>query len=52
MAGIEFIDSGGLGVLIAAYKSDPEGSVRVTNPSKVVYRLLEVTGLRDIFLVE
>ncbi len=43
MSGVTFMDSSGLGALIAAYTSDPYGSVRVVNPSAIVTRVLELT---------
>ncbi len=46
LAGVTFMDSSGLNVLVLAQRSlDGIGSVRVTNPSQQVRRLLEMTGL-------
>jgi anti-sigma B factor antagonist len=50
LAGVTFLDSAALGVLIATYKTDPVGGIRVINPSPAARRLLELTGLADRFL--
>jgi anti-sigma B factor antagonist len=46
-----FIDSTGLGALIAGYRWATEGGARfvVANPSSGFRRVLEVTGLCDLF---
>ena len=53
MADVAFIDSSGLGVLIAAWKAcDLTGrGVAVLNPSPAVHRLLEITGQLERFSV-
>ena len=51
-AELEFMDSSGLRVLVLAGQrlGDMPGAVVVRNPSDVIRRLLEVTGLDDRFL--
>jgi anti-sigma B factor antagonist len=53
-AGVAFIDSSGLRVLVIGHKAlrDQGGSLVVTNPSASTARLLEVTGLDGLFDVE
>lgn len=52
LAGITFIDSSGLSVLIYAYKQagERDGSLTVRSPSAAVTRLLEMTGQSERFL--
>lgn len=52
LAGISFIDSSGLSVLIYAYKEANErnGGLTVRSPSAAVTRLLEMTGQTERFL--
>jgi anti-sigma B factor antagonist len=47
LSGVEFIDSSGLGVLVALTSSarDTGGDVTLVAPSKPVVRLLEISGL-------
>jgi anti-sigma B factor antagonist len=51
-AGISFIDSSGLSVLIHAYKEASErgGTLTLRSPSDQVVRLLELTGQSERFL--
>jgi anti-sigma B factor antagonist len=53
-AGVAFIDSSGLRVLVIGHKAlqDQGGSLVVSNPSASTKRLLEVTGLNGLFDVE
>jgi anti-anti-sigma factor len=44
-AGVTFMDSSGLKVLLVAQTADPSGFLGVRNPSPQVRRLLAVTGL-------
>ena len=44
-AGVTFMDSSGLNVLLVAQTTGPAGSVDVRNPSPQVRRLLAITGL-------
>lgn len=52
MAGVTFLDSSGLRVLLGAAKEaeDLGGHVRLRAPSDGVVRLLEITGLAERFL--
>jgi anti-anti-sigma factor len=47
---VEFMDSSGIAVLLQARKA--AGAVHIRNPSTVVRRLLELTGLADILPIE
>src|SRR5207302_5584943 len=49
-AGVTFIDSVGLSVILALYRRcrDEDGSVIVKSPSRVMQRTLEVAGLFDV----
>jgi anti-anti-sigma factor len=51
MAGVGFMDSSGLHVLLAQRMRMGEagGSIYICNPSNAVRRLIETTGLTDIF---
>lgn len=53
LAGITFLDSSGLSVLIYAYKRAHElgGSLTLRSPSAIVTRLLELTGQTERFVV-
>lgn len=48
MTNVDFVDSTGLKVLIAARRTRPD--LRVVNPSRALRRLLEVTGTAQIIL--
>jgi anti-anti-sigma factor len=50
LGGLEFIDSSGLAVLLAAAQKVP--SVRLRNPSSIVLRVVEVTGLSETLPTE
>ncbi len=54
LAGVEFIDSSGLRVLLETHhqRLADQRSLILTNPSSVVERLLEVAGVRDYFTIE
>ena len=47
MAGVSFIDSSGLRILIEAHQSriDADSSLTLRSPSAAVQRLLEISGL-------
>ena len=49
LAGVTFIDSGGLGLLVSAQRRAEAARIRfgVTDPSRSVQRLFDVTGLAD-----
>ena len=53
-AGVTFIDSVGLSVILALYRRcrEHEGSVTVLSPSRVMSRTLEVAGLLDVLDIE
>lgn len=48
-SGVEFIDSSGLRVLIQAHRKAAEsgGTLRLSNPSAMVRRVLDISGLDD-----
>jgi anti-sigma B factor antagonist len=50
LGGLEFIDSSGLAVLLAAAQRVP--SVQLRNPSPIVRRVVEVTGLSETLPTE
>jgi anti-anti-sigma factor len=52
MAGVGFIDSSGLKVLLAQRMRmvESDGSIYICNPSEAVRRLIETTGLTDVLL--
>lgn len=54
LAGVEFIDSSGLRVLIEAHRraSDTGGALRLTKPSDSVRRLLDISGLDEYLDVD
>ncbi|MFB4309026.1 STAS domain-containing protein [Actinomadura sp. GTD37] len=47
LAGLEFMDSGGLSVIVACYKAATAagGSLTLAGPRPIVRRTLEITGL-------
>lgn len=51
LAGITFIDSSGISVLVLAHKRLAErgGQLAVHSPQRIVHRVLEVTGLTQVF---
>jgi anti-sigma B factor antagonist len=50
LAGLRFMDSAGIAVLLGAAKK--VSSVSLRNPSPIIRRVLEITGLLDVFAVE
>jgi anti-sigma B factor antagonist len=50
LAGVDFMDSSGIAVLLQARKA--VRSIHIRNPSTVVRRLIELTGLADILPIE
>jgi anti-sigma B factor antagonist len=46
LSGLDFLDSSGIALLL--YVAAKTGSVQVHNPSDIVRRVIEVTGLSDI----
>jgi anti-sigma B factor antagonist len=53
MSGIEFCDSTGMNVLLAALKRNREqgGTLELAAPRPAVRRILQVTGLDEVFTV-
>ena len=51
LAGVEYLDSTGLGILIGGVKRLKEqgGSLRLVGPSARIQRIFEITGLNKIF---
>jgi anti-anti-sigma factor len=50
LSGVEFMDSSGIAALLRARKT--ASSIQIRNPSTVVRRLIEMTGLTDILPIE
>lgn len=50
LSGLRFMDSAGIAVLVGA--AGTVGSVCLRNPSKVVQRVVEVTGLSELLPIE
>ncbi|BDI31858.1 anti-sigma F factor antagonist [Capsulimonas corticalis] len=53
LTALEYLDSAGLGVLVAALKqvTDRDGQFGVISPSPIVARVLQVTGLFKLFTI-
>jgi anti-sigma B factor antagonist len=49
LANLSFIDSTGIAALIAAAKRSSRGGFVIRNPSQVVQKVLEITGLMGRF---
>jgi anti-anti-sigma factor len=51
VADLSFIDSSGISVLVLAHKQLAErgGQLVLRSPQRIVYRVLEVTGLTQVF---
>jgi len=54
LEGVRFIDSSGLSALVWGHRGAQEagGSLTIRNPSRVVRRLLDITGLDSLIPVE
>ena len=53
LAGLEYISSAGLRVLLYAYKvMHRQGQLKVTNVNDVIYGILEVSGFKGILTIE
>ncbi len=50
LTGLRFMDSAGIAVLIGA--AEKAGSVSLRNPSPIIRRVLETTGLSSVFSIE
>lgn len=54
-AGVSFVDSSGLGVLVGAYKrlrDEGDGSIRIVGAQPSVRKVFEITGLEAALLVD
>ena len=52
-AGLEYISSAGLRVLLSAQKiMNKQGSMKVTNVNETIMEIFEVTGFSDILTIE
>jgi len=54
-AGVSFVDSSGLGVLVGAYKrlrDEGDGSIRIVGAQPSVRKVFEITGLETALLVD
>ena len=52
-AGLDYISSAGLRVLLAAQKvMNKQGSMKVTNVNETIMEIFEVTGFSDILTIE
>lgn len=49
---LEFVDSSGLRSMVLARGPQGEGRVVLRSPSSSVMRLLDITGLTDVFVIE
>jgi anti-anti-sigma factor len=49
VSGLEFMDSSGIALLVSATRKAPQ--VEVRNPTPIVRRLIELTGLTEILLM-
>jgi anti-anti-sigma factor len=52
-AGVSFVDSSGLGVLVGTYKrlhDDGDGSIRIVDAQASVRKVFEITGLESALL--
>ncbi len=54
LAGVDLIDSSGLGLLVAALKRYREagGNLRLRSPTHRLQKMLDMTGLSTVFEVE
>jgi anti-sigma B factor antagonist len=50
LSALEFMDSAGISVLVRTQSEVPE--VRLRNPSQIVRRLIEITGLHEVLPIE
>jgi anti-sigma B factor antagonist len=54
-AGVSFVDSSGLGVLVGTYKrlrEEGDGSIRIVGAQPSVRKVFEITGLEAALLVD
>jgi anti-sigma B factor antagonist len=54
LGGVRFIDSSGLGVLVAALKRyrEADGQLRLRSPTHQLHNMLDMTGLSKVFVME
>ena len=53
LAGLEYISSVGLRVLLSAHKKmAQQGSMKITGAGEIVMEVFEITGFRDILTIE
>lgn len=53
MAGLEYLSSAGLRVLLSLQKTmNKQGQMKVTNASSTILEIFEVTGFSDILTIE
>lgn len=54
IAGVTFLDSSGLGVLVGAYRAATEigATFQVLGPRRVVYDQLQLAGLVELFAID
>lgn len=52
LAELEFLDSSGLRSMVLARGPQGDGRVVLRSPSSSVSRLLEITGLSEVFVIE
>ncbi len=52
LAGLAFVDSSGLRSMVLARGQDGERQVVLRSPSDSVVRLLDITGLTDVFVID
>lgn len=53
LSGVEYIDSGGVGVLVSTllHVTRRGGQLKLLSPSERVARVLEITGLHEVFAI-
>lgn len=53
MAGVDYIDSTGLGTLVAGLKraSEKNGAIRIICPNEQIYKVFSITGLVKVFAI-
>lgn len=53
LAGVEYISSAGLRVLLKAHKSiTPKGNMKILNVNEAIMEVFEITGFSDILTIE
>ena len=51
---VEFMDSSGLGLVLGRYKKQSEfgGKMKIINPTKRIYQILQLAGVEKIIKIE